>query len=44
MKTIILGSGYLSDNLKKKITNSYIVSANNILEIRNINKKKKNSI
>ena len=41
MKTIILGSGYLSDNLKKKITNSYIVSANNILEIRNINKKKK---
>lgn len=41
MKTIILGSGYLSDNLKKKINNSLIISAGNITEINNINKEKK---
>ena len=41
MKTIILGSGYLSDNLKKKIFNSEIVSASDISKIYILNHKKK---
>ena len=40
--TYILGSGYLSENLQKKIINSKIYSANNFLkDINQINKKKK---
>ena len=40
--TYIVGSGYLSENLQKKIINSKIYSANNFLkDINQINKKKK---
>ena len=44
MKTIILGSGYLSNNLKKKIFNSEIISAIDIYKIYSLNQKKKNLI
>jgi FlaA1/EpsC-like NDP-sugar epimerase len=40
-KTYIIGTGYLSDNLKEKIVNSKIYSAQNfICELETINKKK----
>ncbi len=40
--TYIIGSGYLSENLKKKINYSKIYSAKNFLKnIDQINKKKK---
>ena len=41
MKTVILGSGYLSLNLKKKFFNSEIISENNFFRIKNINKNNK---
>ena len=41
MKTIILGSGYLSNNLKKKLFNSEIISASDISKINSLNQKKK---
>jgi FlaA1/EpsC-like NDP-sugar epimerase len=41
MKTIILGSGYLSNNLKKKLFNSEIISASDISKINSLNLKKK---
>ena len=41
-ETYIIGSGYLSENLQKKINNSKIYSAKNFLkQIGQINKKKK---
>jgi hypothetical protein len=42
IETYIIGSGFLSDNLKKKITNSKIYSAKDFKKkITTINKKKK---
>ena len=41
--TYILGSGYLSDNLRKKITSSKVFRAKDFLKnINYINRKKKN--
>ena len=45
MNTYIIGTGFLSDNLKRKITNSKIYSAQDFIKkIKFINKKKKNTI
>ena len=44
INTLIIGSGFLSNNLKKKIINSQIYTANQFIKkINLINKKKKQS-